>query len=101
MKWRIEIKDKNDNLFYKDNCEYFDQLVNLVEQHPRYYGRFLKTKYSYLMKWFMSLFDADFRCYKLSTYVYLVFTNKTTYPACEVCGKPVTREVASVFSGYC
>ena len=81
----------------------FDAFVELIRRNPKNYHHELRRggKYAGLKCWIDSclrLLEDPF--YGISTKCHWILNGLTDFPACENCGKPLSRLNVSIYRGY-
>ena len=106
---KIQILNKENNPYYKDNPVYFDELISIVENHPIGFSNIIRQKFSktynksfeYLNNWINSVvIKLQNPFYKLITKIHWIFEGRTDFPLCEIDGKPLLKNVIRVVNGY-
>lgn len=98
-------QNKSTNPYYLENSILFDQLIQCVLQ--RNWHNKLNSKpncnYHELYDWITLHFEKLLPNNSLSTKINWLLTNRTSYPICKVCGKPLTYNVPaiSIYSKWC
>ena len=87
-------KNKQNNIYYKNNPKIFDELVEFVLKDTKTYGHRIK---SFLMKhlrdWisqqlkFLNNDSYVYNDYRISECVYLILHGMLEFPKCKICGK--------------
>ena len=112
MKKELKLKiPKRKNPYYKDNSVYFDELLELAQDHYKTFAVILMAKgrqreghnwkYEYLVSWINSRLPklAD-PFYKLNTKIYWILNGLTDFPICANCGKTIERVNVKITCGY-
>ena len=102
-------KNKASNVYYKNNPKFFNELFEIVINHPKNFGQMIKSKdgmpqstvdRSYLSNWInQQLPILQDKKYSISTKCYWILTGLIDFPECPVCGKQIKRNVLSI-DGY-
>lgn len=117
MKHRFDLLDqhlgnyKETNIYYGSNPKYFEDLISLLRDYPRFYFKKLEAKgnkhdgwnprYKYLKDWIdfqLPILSDPF--YSTTTKVYWILAGLTKFPICRVCKKQdnYIRRQASIFT---
>lgn len=103
-KIKIEINDIENNVYYKNNPQYFLELKELVENNPKKYSCLLKIgkKYKALNVWLNILLPLlQNNNYKYSTKCWWIFNNIQKFPKCKFCQNPFKNiNVRNIKFGY-
>ena len=96
------IKEKN--LYYENNPQYFDELLDLVINHRDTYSLSLKTTRKYLLDWMNSILPQFVIDYKLNnkTKCYWIFNGIIEPIRCSNlnCNKAIIRNIDNLLTGY-
>lgn len=92
---KIQISDKANNTYYKNNPALFDELIDVLNNN-RYFIKAICFRHSALLSWINSSIPAlaDGR-FSLYTKIFWIINNLTDFPKCAVCGKAIDRNVSS------
>lgn len=115
---KLEIKNIENNIYYKHNQQYFIDLVNLITEFPMKYGRKLKScgrkreikmgikcePYKYLYDWINAeLPILNSTEYNINTKCFWILNNITQFPKCKnpKCHKTFEhKNICSIYYGY-
>lgn len=101
---KIDVKDIENNVYYKDNPDNFRQLKDIIENNPKNYCHQLSSKnYQNLTEWINSILpQLSDPFFKLSTKCVWIFNNITEFPHCknDQCQKVLNDRNVSIRHGY-
>ena len=98
----IEIKDKENNVYYKNNPEYFDELLELYNTNIKGAAVALRYSKKYLLNWIYEVTKDKLAKNNNATRIFWIFHNITDYPKCanSNCQNRITSNVYRVSCGY-
>lgn len=102
----MQIQLQYNNVYYQENPEYFNELLNLVQTCKNSYFSLLKKndKYKHLHTWIDdSLPLLNDECFKLKTKCFWILNGLTSFPVCWHCHRNdryLRANVISISEGY-
>ena len=97
-------KNKQNNIYYKNNPEMFNQLLQLIKNHPISYGMKFKhlSNIQPLKDWINQMLPLlNDVSYHMSTKICWIFNGYVDFPKCKTCGKYVgLQKNISMWRGY-
>ena len=84
--------DRENNIYYKNNSKYFDELFQIVSNNRKTFARLLTHSKSYLLNWINNVLpdcivkSVNFE-YSISTKCAWIFLSLTDFPKCKMCNK--------------
>lgn len=106
MQRNIEIKDIENNQYYKNNKELFLELLNILKNNKRVLNIIQSNKNIKILEWIntsIPLLQDNF--YTIQTKIYWIINNLSNFPICLTCGKKLEhRNVFRIFNpqySYC
>lgn len=98
----IEIKDKENNVYYKNNPEYFEELLNIYNTNIKGAAGIIRYSKKYLADWIYEITKDKLSKNNNATRIFWIFHNITDYPKCanEKCQNKITGNVYRVSCGY-
>ena len=102
----LHVEDIHDNQYFQQYPKFFKQLVNIVQQNPRYYPRILKNSRKDIrlqLDNILACLDDD--VYTIATKVYWILHDIHSFDdkrvRCKLDGKPfVGKNIRSLYDGY-
>lgn len=98
---KIAIVDIENNIYYKNNKQYFDLLVSIIQ--TTYLNAITNKirKNTNLLYWInLQIPKLKNSFYTLNTKIFWILNNIVDFPVCSNCNKPLINKNANIFTGY-